>query len=589
MSRFAAAQQKTKKPVRLGDLLIEAGRITEAQLKEALVLQKRSGERLGSALVRAGYINESELVAALSGQLGVEAASERDLEIDPEIVSLLPDDFVKRFEVVPVRLERNVLTIATSTPNNLTLIDEVRFVTGIHQVRAMIACELAIRRVIEQHYSTHALLEEVIASGGLYERALTAAGGAIPAHGKEEEDEDVYTLQAESEAQPIVALVNYLLIEAVRRRASDIHIEPYEDYFRIRMRIDGILHHVLSPPQNLHRPLISRCKIMAGMDIAKTRIPQDGHIGLEYTGEVLHYRVSTLPTIYGEKCVTRLLKKDHNLADIPRLGIPPKVRDRVLKTIREPQGLALVTGPTGSGKTTTVHAALNNINDVETNVVTLEDPVEASIPGINHVQIHNQAGLSFMAGLRSILRQDPDVVFIGEMRDREVAQIAMEAAMTGHMVFSTLHTNGALESLTRLDDMGVEMFLIAGSLKLIVAQRLVRRVCPQCKEPHEPDTLALGEMGIPADRITEGRYFKGAGCNHCMNSGYKGRVAAYEVLFINEELCNLIRAKAPIETIAEAARRNGFKTLVDAGAELVLSGLTTLEELHRSIGRGHVS
>ena len=577
-----------KKPIRLGDLLIEAGRITEAQLKEALALQKRSGERLGSALVRAGYINEGELVAALSGQLGVEAATEKDLEIDPELVKLLPDDFVKRFEVVPVRLTSNVLTIATATPNNLTLIDEVRFVTGIHHVRAMVACEMAIRRVIEQHYSTHALLEEVIASGGLYERALTAAGAAV-AKPADLEDEDVYQLQAESEAQPIVALVNYLLIEAVRRRASDIHIEPYEDFFRVRMRIDGILHHVLSPPQNLHRPLISRCKIMAGMDISKSRVPQDGHIGLEYTGEVLHYRVSTLPTIYGEKCVTRLLKKDHNLADITRLGIPPTMLDQLLKTVKRPQGLALVTGPTGSGKTTTVHAALNYINDVETNVVTLEDPVEASIPGINHVQIHNQAGLSFMAGLRSILRQDPDVVFIGEMRDREVAQIAMEAAMTGHMVFSTLHTNSAIETLTRLDDMGVEMFLIAGALQVIVAQRLVRRVCPQCKEPAQPDTLELADMGVSPDRIAEGRYFQGAGCNHCMNSGFKGRVAAYEVLFIDEEMRTLIRTKAPVEAITDSARRNGFKTLLDAGVELVMSGLTTLAEVGRAIGHGNVS
>ncbi len=534
--------------------------------------------------MRAGYINEGELVAALSGQLGVEAASEKDLDIDPELVPLLPDDFVTRFEVVPLKLERNVLTVATSTPNNLTLLDEVRFVSGMTQVRAMVAPEMAIRRVIEQHYSTHALLEEVIASGGLYEKALKDAN--LP-HTKEEET-DVYKLQAESEAQPIVALVNFLLIEAVRRRASDIHIEPYEDYFRVRMRIDGILHHVLSPPQNLHRPLISRCKIMAGMDIAKSRVPQDGHIGLEYTGEILHYRVNTLPTVYGEKCVIRLLKKDSNLADIDRIGIPPKLLARLHKTIRRPQGLVLVTGPTGSGKTTTVHAALNAINDVETNVVTLEDPVEASIPGINHVQIASRAGLTFMDGLRAILRQDPDVVFIGEMRDREVAAIAMEAAMTGHMVFSTLHTNGALETLTRLDDMGVEMFLIAGALQAVLGQRLLRRVCPQCKEPADAPTFELAEMGVSADRIADGRFFKGAGCNHCMNSGYKGRVAAYEILFIDEEVRTLIRGRAPVETVGEAARRGGFKTLVDSGVELILSGLTTIQEVHRAIGAGDV-
>lgn len=326
---------RPRKHIRLGDLLIEAGRTTQDQLQEAIRLQKRTGERLGSALVRAGYISEDILTAALSGQLGVEAATEDDLDIDPELVKSLPDEFVKRFEVVPVRISPNgrTLTVATATPNNLALVDEIRFVTGINNVLTVVATEMAIRRIIEQHYSTHALLEEVIQSGNLYEKALDNVSQRVE---EEPEEADIYRLQAESEAQPIIALVNDLLIEAVRRRASDIHIEPYEEYFRIRMRIDGILHHVLSPPQNLHRPLLSRCKIMAGMDIAKSRIPQDGHIGLEYTGEVLHYRVSTLPTIYGEKCVIRLLKKDQPLADLSRLGIPGPTLAELQETIRLP-------------------------------------------------------------------------------------------------------------------------------------------------------------------------------------------------------------------------------------------------------------
>lgn len=574
--------------MRLGDLLIDSGRITPEQLQEAIHLQKRTGERLGSALVRAGYITEDVLIAALSGQLGVEAATEADLDIDPEIVKHLSEEFVKRFEVVPVRMspDGRTLTVATATPNNLSLVDEIRFVTGINDVRTVVATEMAIRRVIEQHYSTHSLLEEVIQSGNLYEKALHEVKQS---DNDVQSESDVLQLQVESEAQPIVALVNYLLIEAVRRRASDIHIEPYEDHFRIRMRIDGILHHVLSPPQSLHRPLISRCKIVAGMDIAKNRIPQDGHIGLEYTGEVLHYRVSTLPTVYGEKCVIRLLKKDQALADLTRLGIPGPVLAELQGTIRLPQGMVLVTGPTGSGKTTTVHAALNSINSVETNVVTLEDPVEASISGINHVQIHNRAGLTFMGGLRSILRQDPDVVFIGEIRDREVAAIAMEAAMTGHMVFSTLHTNGAMETLTRLDDMGVEMFLIAGALKAILAQRLIRRVCPQCKVPTDPPMEQLLKMGVHPQQIRTGRFFKGQGCNHCMNSGYKGRVAAYEVLFVSDRIREMIRTRQSVEDIAVVAREEGFTTLLDAGMELVLSGLTTLAELHRAIGMGQIS
>lgn len=580
---FQHASLAARRPVRLGDLLVKAGRITQAQLDDALSLQKRTGERLGSALVRAGYLSEDDLVRALSGQLGVEAASVDDLDIDPELVKLLPDDFVKRFEVVPVRMDRGVLTVATATPNNLSLLDEVRFVTGVHKVRALVATEMAIRRVIEQHYSTHALLEEVINSGGLYDKALQQAA---PRREDADAETDIYRLQAESEAQPIIALVNYLLIEAVRRRASDIHIEPYQEFLRVRMRIDGMLHAVLTPPQNLQRALVSRIKIMAGMDISKTRVPQDGHIALEYTGEVLHYRVNTLPTVYGEKCVVRLLKKEQQLADLGRLGIPHDTLDRLREVIELPQGMVLVTGPTGSGKTTTVHAALNAINRIEKNVVTLEDPVEASIAGINHVQIHRRGGVTFMEGLRAILRQDPDVVFIGEIRDREVASTAMEAAMTGHLVFSTLHTNSAIESLTRLDDMAVEMFLVAGTLKAVLAQRLIRRVCPQCKQPHRPDTLALAEMGVSPERIAGGRYFRGAGCNHCMNSGFKGRIAAYEVLFVDDPIRRLIRARAPVEAVADAAHELGMVTLLESGLDLVMQGLTTLEEVHRCIGRG---
>ena len=536
--------------------------------------------------MRAGYVTEAELTLALSGQLGVAAATAKDLEVDPEIIKLLPDEFVKRFEVVPVRREGQVLTIACATPNNLRLQDEVRFITGMRDIRAILATEMAIRRVIEKHYSTHALLEEVIQNGGLYEKALKAAppDERKPKESDEEEGGEVYRLKVESESQPIVALVNFLLIEAVRRSASDIHIEPYEESFRIRMRIDGILHTILNPPLRLHRPLISRVKILSGMDISKVRVPQDGHIGLEYTGEVLHYRVNTLPTVYGEKCVIRLMKKETHLADLERLGIDPGLLERLKQTINQPQGLVLVTGPTGSGKTTTVHACLNKINRPETNVVTLEDPVEASIPGINHVQIHRRGGVSFMDGLRAILRQDPDIIFLGEIRDREVAKTAMEASMTGHLVFSTLHTNSAVETLTRLDDMEVEMFLVAGCLRAVVAQRLIRRVCPQCKAPTEADTLGLAEHGIRPEVIASGRYFKGRGCNHCMNSGFKGRVGAYEILFVDDEIRRLIRRRAPVEDVETAARQGGMKTLLDAGLELVLQGLTTLEEVHRSIG-----
>jgi type IV pilus assembly protein PilB len=513
----------------------------------------------------------------------VEAATERDLDIDPEVVRLLPDDFVQRYEIVPVRYENNVLTVATATPRNLSLLDEVRFITGIYNIQATLATEMAIRRVIEHHYSTHALLHDIIAKGGLIEKALKTyqAQEAAPT---QKEQAEIYRLQVDSESKPIVSLVNFLLIEAVRRRASDIHIEPYEDEFRIRMRIDGILHQVLSPPAALHKPIISRVKIMAGMDISKNRVPQDGHIGLEYMGEVLHYRVNTLPTVEGEKCVIRLLKKEVSLSILDKLGIPEGMLHEFQRYISQPQGLILVTGPTGSGKTSTVHAALREINGVETNIVTLENPVEAKIPGINHVEINRAAGLSFMEGLKAILRQDPDVVFLGEIRDSEVAKIAMEAAMTGHLVFSTLHTNGALESLARLQDMGVEMFLIAGALRCVVAQRLIRRICPQCKVEAQPDINELRSLGLTLEEILGGKFFQGRGCNHCMNSGYKGRVATYEMLFVDEELRLLIRSRASVEEIAKVARRKGMRTMLESALEHVLEGVTTVEEVVRCVG-----
>ncbi len=570
-----------KKPFRLGDYLIEQGLITQLQLERALEVQRRTGERLGSALVSEGFLAEEHLTLALSNLLDVDAASDDDLDVDPEIVRLLPDEFVQRFEIVPVAYINNVLTVATATPRNLSLMDEVRFITGIHNIRPILATEMAIRRVIEQHYSTHALLQDIISKGGLIEKALITHEHTEK---NKSDNDEIYQLQVESEAKPIVALVNFLLIEAVRRRASDIHIEPYEDEFRIRMRIDGILHMVLSPPSSLHRPMISRVKIMAAMDISKTRIPQDGHISLEYMGEVLHYRVNTLPTVAGEKCVVRLLKKEANLSILDKLGIPEEMLTPFKRYISQPQGLILVTGPTGSGKTSTVHAALREINDMETNIVTLENPVEANIPGINHVQINKAAGLTFMEGLKAILRQDPDIVFLGEIRDRTVAKIAMEAAMTGHLVFSTLHTNGALESLARLEDMNVDMFLIAGALRCVVAQRLVRRVCPQCKVEVPPDIKELRSFGLTMEQIVKGRFAKGEGCNHCMNSGYKGRVAVYEMLFIDEEMRHMLRRRASIEEIAKVAHANGMITMLESGMQHVLSGLTTIEEVSRCIG-----
>ncbi|MCA9545564.1 MAG: Flp pilus assembly complex ATPase component TadA [Myxococcales bacterium] len=577
-----------KRRARLGDLLVAQGHITQAQLDEAMRYQKTHAERLGSSLVHLGYLTEEQLGKALSGQLGVKAAVKGDLEIDPELARRLPGDFVKRFEVVPVSLDRDgTLTVATASPHNLSLMDEVRFIAGVRRVVPMVAPELAIRRVIERHYSTHALLEEVIRSGGLYEQALKRMGhdrlmARKGEEDKEKEDAAVYELQLESEAQPIIALVNFLLVEAVRRQASDIHIEPYEEFLRVRMRIDGMLHTILNPPQSLHRPMVSRLKIMSGMDIAKSREPQDGHIALEYTGEVLHYRVNTLPTVYGEKLVARLMKKEAHLAVLDKLGFPPLVYKKFSDAIERPQGLVLITGPTGSGKTTTVHAALNAINREATNIVSLEDPVESTIAGVNHVQIARKAGMTFVAGIRAILRQDPDVVFVGEIRDREVAQTAMEASMTGHLVFSTLHTNSAIGVVPRLLDIGVLPDIMAGNIIGVIAQRLVRKLCPHCKKPYQPEPHETRLLGLASDAPAPTLY-RASGCEHCEYQGYRGRQAIMELLRLDADLDELIARRATMRDIKQAALAKGFRSLAEDGLRRVREGTTSLEEIGRVV------
>ncbi|NOY24775.1 MAG: Flp pilus assembly complex ATPase component [Oligoflexia bacterium] len=566
---------------RLGDLLVLAGKITRDQLAEALERQTELGHRLGSTLVQLGYLTEDELTRFLATQQGVDGASDQDLEMDPAMVKLLSADFVKRFEVVPVRIEDgDVLVVACATPNNLDLLDEVRFVSGHRQVRAIVASEAAIRRAIETNYATHSLLEEVIASDDIFEQALRAQAYSAPRPGAAP---DLHKLETDSNKQPIVALINYLLAEAMRRAASDIHIEPYKDFLRVRMRIDGILHPIITPPPSLHKALISRVKIMAGMDISKNRVPQDGHIGLDYLGEVLHYRVNILPTVYGEKCVIRLLRKDARLSDLDRLGISPNLLTQFKRVIHGSQGLVLVTGPTGSGKTTTVLAALDAINDIKTNVVTLEDPFESGVAGINHVQVDNKSGLTFLTGMRAILRQDPDVIFLGEIRDSEVANTAMDAALTGHLVFSTLHTNSAVEALNRLEDLGIQPFMVAGTLKVVLAQRLVRRICEHCAMEITPRDDELEAMGLSEEDLADARFRRGRGCNHCMNSGFKGRLGVYEALFVDKDIRELIRAGADVSTILDRSRASGMRALSENALDLITQGLTTLEEVRRCI------
>ena len=493
-------------------------------------------------------------------------------------LTLLPRELMLKYEVIPLRLEDEALVIATPDPFNLSAMDDIRFATGRKLV--VKSCTQAdFASYVANHIETQSVMQQILDGGDLYARAVENLEEPTSAADGEEVSDD---LQHAGE-QPIITLCNFLLVESIHRHASDIHIEPYETHLRIRFRIDGTLQTLLTPPQRLHRAIVTRMKIMAGMDIAQHREPEDGHIAIRYGGETCHYRVSTLPTLYGEKCVIRLLKKDENLASIGTLGFEPGDLARFESSIRRPQGIVLVTGPTGSGKTTTLHAALSRINETGTNIVTLEDPVEATIPGVNHVQINESAGLTFAAGLRSILRQDPDVVFVGEIRDEEVANIAVKAALTGHLVLSTLHTNSASESLLRLADLGVAPYLIANALTIIVAQRLMRKVCDACAGPHVATSSEIAEFDLTDEQLATARLRKGRGCERCYNTGYRGRTAVYEVLRVTNEMRSLIRQDVPIERILECAEADGMTPLYQGGIAKVLRGETTLDEVRRRL------
>ncbi|MGE0323136.1 MAG: GspE/PulE family protein [Polyangiaceae bacterium] len=567
--------------LRLGELLQLEGVVTEADVERALAVQKMGGGRLGAILVKLKLCTDQQIRAALSRQLGVEFVELQEVSPSTDVIDLLPAEMIKKYEAVPVRKEAETLYLAMKDPYNLHAIDDIRFATNTRRVVVQACTESAFAKFIEEHLQARSLIQEILEGGDFYARAV---GTAV--HQDESDDVDqevIHDLKLAGEQPPIITLCNFLLVESIRRRASDIHIEPYETYFRVRLRIDGRLQTLLTPPRSLHSPMITRVKIMGEMDIAKRRIPQDGHIAITYQGETCHYRVSTLPTVYGEKCVIRLLKKEQGLTDINALGFSDEELGWLRRALNSPQGIVLVTGPTGSGKTTTLHAGLSCINDPEVNIVTLEDPVEASLSGINHVQINEAAGVSFSSGLRSILRQDPDVVFVGEMRDPEVSAIAVKAALTGHLVLSTLHTNSAADSLLRLEDMGVARHLLANALLMIIAQRLLRRVCQACRAPYEPTAQEVDEFKISAELLARGSFVHGKGCEACFHTGYKGRRAVYEILRVTNAMRTLIRSQATVEELLACAEAEGMQPLFSAGVRLAAAGETSLSEVRRCL------
>ncbi len=551
----------------LADVLLEEGLITEEQLQRAQSEQERKGRSLGRVLIELGLVKETDLVAALARQVGLEFVDLSDHSIDPSAASLISDQVARRYRALPIAFEDSRLVVAMSDPSNVFALDDIRTITGL-EVKPVVATAADIDSAIRKY-------------GAFEQSAEDMASEASAEHG---EAADLSEMEAAVEDAPIVKLVNLLITQAVADRASDIHIEPAEKDIRIRYRIDGVLHEVMRSPKNIQAGLISRLKVMADINIAERRVPQDGRIGLVVGGKAVDLRLVTLPTVYGEKIVIRILDKSSVLYRLEDLGFADQSYAQFEKRFRQPYGTILVTGPTGSGKSTTLYATLNIINSVDRNIITVEDPVEYRLTGINQIQVNNKAGLTFASALRSILRADPDVLLIGEIRDRETALIAMEAALTGHLVLSTLHTNDAASAITRLVEMEVEPYLVASALDCVVAQRLARRLCDHCKESYKPSKAELEQARFPEKIRGEIKeLFRPAGCTRCGRTGFRGRMGLYEVMPVTEEIERLTAEAKSSEDINRLAIEQGMITLREDGLEKAQQGYTSVDEIFRVV------
>jgi type IV pilus assembly protein PilB len=556
---------------RLGELLVREKLISLAQLRHAQDEQQKSGTNLGYTLAKLGYVSDDEITSFLSQQYRVPTVNLEEYEIDVEILKLVAKEQCEKHKVIPVSRTGNQLIVAMADPTNLNAIDDLKFLTG-YNIEPVIASETAIAAAVEKYYNAGPSYDEVMA--GFEEAEIDFTG--------DEEDLNLQDLEKASEDAPVVRLVNMMLLNAIKKGASDIHIEPYEKKLRVRYRIDGVLSEEMTPPLKLRNAIASRVKIMSSLDIAERRLPQDGRIKLKLgKGREMDFRVSVLPTIWGEKIVMRLLDKGNLQLDMTKLGFDPAPLKDFLWAINQPWGMVLVTGPTGSGKTTTLYSALSDLNKVAHNISTAEDPVEYNLHGINQVQMHEEIGLNFAMSLRAFLRQDPDIIMVGEVRDFETAEIAVKAALTGHLVLSTLHTNDAPATISRLLNMGVEPFLITASVNLVLAQRLARKVCVDCKQPLRADKAHLEEVGLTPEQIASAKLMKGAGCRTCNGSGYKGRVALYEVMRFSDSLKELVLQGSSTAELKAAAIKNGMLTLRMSGITKVLEGVTTTEEIMR--------
>ena len=593
---------------KLGEILVRENLISPQHLREALDYQRQHGGRLGFNLVKLGLVSDDMITAVLSRQYGIPSVNLDLFNIDSTVLSLIPQEVALKHSVLPLSRVGATLTLAMVDPTNVFALDDVKFMTGLN-IEPVVVAEGSVQLAIAKYYGTSREIElastpsdDVLpeglskgsnGSGGITHADLVSLDSIDFETGQTEDVEvvedneeiDLTTLSRMSEDAPVVRLVNVLLVDALRRGASDIHVEPYEKELRIRFRIDGVLYDVMHPPLKLRDALISRVKIMSKLDISEKRLPQDGRIKIKVKvdsrSRELDFRVSTLPTLFGEKVVLRLLDKQNLMLDMTKLGFEPESLTKFKRNISKPYGMVLVTGPTGSGKTNTLYSALQSLNTVQTNIMTAEDPVEFNLPGINQVQMKEQIGLNFAAALRSFLRQDPNIVLVGEIRDFETAEIAIKAALTGHLVLSTLHTNDAPSTISRLMNMGIEPFLVATSVNLIQAQRLIRRICKDCKQEHQMPAEALIEVGFTAEEAKTIKTYKGKGCATCNNTGYKGRIGLYEVMEITDEIRELILIGASALELRKKAIDDGMITLRESGLHKIRAGVTTIEEVVR--------
>ena len=565
----------SKSSKRIGELLINANMITPDQLKHALAEQKTYPARLGSTLVRLGHLKDYELTDFLSLQFGVPAINLHELSISDKVTELISSELANKHHILPINRIGSTLIIATSDPTDLSALDDIKFITG-YDIETTVASEKAIKEAIDRYYDSSSMLDDIISD--FDDSELEVVQG--------EDEGDAANLHQEVEDAPVIRLVNKIIIDSIKRGASDIHVEPFEKFFRVRYRIDGVLYEIMKPPLRLKNAITSRIKIMSELDIAERRLPQDGRIKMKLSkGKSMDMRVSVLPTLFGEKIVMRLLDQSNLQLDMTKLGLEPEALELVDDAIRQPYGLILVTGPTGSGKTTTLYSALSELNKISENIMTAEDPVEFNLEGVNQVQVRENIGLTFAAALRSFLRQDPDIILVGEMRDLETAEISIKASLTGHLVLSTLHTNDAPSSVTRMINMGVEPFLIVSSVNIIIAQRLARKVCLKCSTREEIPVSTLIESGMDPETAENTTCLIGKGCDNCNHTGYRGRIALYEVMTFGDEVKAAILDGANSMELKNIALKNGMKSLRQSGLSKLIEGITSFQEVLRVTAR----